>query len=306
MDWLPPGWSSTYSKSKNLVYYYKGEHVQWDPPNWDDEVASAYSIFQKAEPAIKPFRSLQNYIKNCILFNYIFSNNTIQSIIDIACGKGGDVHKIPSTYSYLGIDICDASLDEAKKRHPSKEFIKASFNSRMNHIKKYDSAMCMFALHYGGDYFLNTLKNIRLTLNKDAIFVFIVLDEEKIDTYSHGFGPLQILKTDIRTKIKYRAHRRIWIRMAGVAQSTPEFILDKELIYETANDAGFQVCEHASVLQCLKQIGVGSVLDPTSNEYKIRTFSENIMEYYKNDRKTWDGLVWSFADMYKVIVLKAI
>ena len=300
MEWLPPGWSSAFSKTRGKIYYFKGEHTQWNLPTWDDEIAASYA-HQTPNPTIKPFRSLQNYIKNCILYYYIFSNKNIHSILDIACGKGGDVHKIPSTYKYIGIDICAESLAEAKKRHPTRDFLQASFHSKIN-IHNYESAMCMFALHYGGDMFLQTLKNIRATLIKDAFFVFVVLDEEKIKKYPEGYGPLKILKIETRSKQLYRASQRIFIKLAGVADSTPEFILDKELIQETASVAGFEIVAHQSTLQVLKEIGLGEWMDPTTEQYKIRSHCEELMKLYE---KNWDGVVWSFADMYKVVVLKA-
>lgn len=302
MEWLPPGWSSAFSKSREKIYYFKGQHTQWNIPTWDEEIAASYA-HQKPDPTLKPFRSLQNYIKNCILYYYIFSNKNIQSILDFACGKGGDVHKIPSTYKYLGLDICAESLAEAKKRHPTRDFIQASFNLQLN-INNYESAMCMFALHYGGDMFLQTLKNIRQTLIKNALFVFVVLDEEKIKKYPQGYGPLKILKLDTRPRQLYRASQRIFIQLAGVADSTPEYILDKDLIMETAPVAGFDVLAHQSTLQVLKEIGLGEWMDPKTELFKIRTHCEELMNLYEINN--WDGMVWSFADMYKVVVLKAI
>ena len=160
MEWLPPNWASTFSESKQRLYYYKisePTQTQWEVPNWDEQISNSYAQFQTAEPALKPFRSLQNYIKNCLLINYLFSNN-FNSILDIGCGKGGDVHKIPESYTYLGIDICPESITEAKKRHPSKSFLIQSFNLKINIETTFNSAMCMFALHYGGDFFSKTLK----------------------------------------------------------------------------------------------------------------------------------------------------
>jgi hypothetical protein len=95
--------------------------------------------------------------------------------------------------------------------------------------------------------------------------------------------------------------------MAGVAHSTPEYVLDKDLIYETAPEAGFEVVEHVSSLHCLKQIGLGEYMDPNSAVFQTRSFCERMLDTcYAKDRPTWDGVVWSFAQMYKVVVLKAI
>jgi len=310
MEWLPPGWASSFSESRKRLYYYQTsnpQQTQWTAPSWDDVVEAAYAQHQVAEPALKPFRSLRNYMKNCILYYYIFSNPIIKSILDVGCGKGGDVHKVPPSYTYLGIDICSQSLAEAQRRHPDKQFLKCSMGSISKIDATFDSAMCMFALHYGGDSFLQTLTNIRSKLGVGGIFVFVVLDEAKIGLYPQGYGPLQILKTETRPRVRYRASRRIHICMAGVAQSTPEYVLDKDLIYETAPAAKFEVVEHISTLGCVKQIGVGEYLDPSSAVFQTRAFCERMLETcYAADRRTWDGVVWSFADMYKVVVLKAL
>lgn len=92
--------------------------------------------WRKTDSRIKGLRSLNNWVKSCIIQKFapdedhtpgafergISSGNELL-ILDIGCGKGGDLGKwqqAPQTVElYVGLDPADISIDQAKERYRS-------------------------------------------------------------------------------------------------------------------------------------------------------------------------------------------
>ncbi|KAI5075435.1 hypothetical protein GOP47_0009959 [Adiantum capillus-veneris] len=118
---------------------------------------------REASPIIH-LKKLNNWIKSVLIQLYAKKND---SVIDIACGKGGDLikwDKAKVSY-YVGIDLAKGSIEDARTRyngdasHKSKSF---SFPARLIHADcftvhldevlqdegPFDICSCQFALHY--------------------------------------------------------------------------------------------------------------------------------------------------------------
>lgn len=165
------------------------------------------TYYQKSTNLAKPMRNFHNFIKSNIIYTYCsptYEDNKSQSILDIACGRGGDLMKfyyVKCSY-YVGFDIDKEGLISAtdgaisryekfrrgKPNFPSMTFLQADGGTLLNYedqnrffggmdntnrrlIEKYfdskhkfDRANCQFAMHY----FLKndeTWRNFKTNLN---------------------------------------------------------------------------------------------------------------------------------------------
>lgn len=306
---LPPGWQMRMSTKRNQPYFYhisNPQATQWNEPCWDAEVARVYALAAiGTSTGSRDLRSLQNWIKNCLMFCWIWgSHHPVAKLLDIACGKGGDVGKIPAEIQYVGIDVCTRSIEEARRRHPSRSFHQGSFNTDSLCEKvgnDFSGAICMFALHYAQDL-TNVLKNIRACLVRGAPFLCVVLDEQEVRRTPCGRGDLKLRLEDVGGRT------RAWVQMNGTIQDElPEWILTHEEIVQAASNAQFQVEEHQTLVQAMASFGIGKFMESDDRDgiarrnalYAIRD------RYYFQDSGNWGTEAWFFADIYKAVLLRA-
>ena len=106
-----------------------------------------------ATRGVHALRHYNNRVKKVLINAYLapmvegMGNNTVQ-VLDVACGKGGDAGKVlrHAVLSYTGIDISEASVAEARRRHPAATFKVGAFEAMEERPAHF--VMCNFALHY--------------------------------------------------------------------------------------------------------------------------------------------------------------
>ena len=98
-----------------------------------------------------------NYVKQ-ILYGMFTKQG--DSIVDIGCGKGGDLHKweVNRLRSVMAVDINAAYIEEAKRRQSEKKkmqthvtFLETDAFADISHVNDghlFDAMSCMFCLHY--------------------------------------------------------------------------------------------------------------------------------------------------------------
>lgn len=163
-------------------------------------------------------RFVNNLVKS-LLFNYCYDTfvqtNFPQDrihLLDLACGKGGDILKwrfnLPQDSIYVGVDSSDASVDEAKRRllqcyahnHRNQCYfgkdksvlIKANMASPklaptlqqyFNQQEIFHVVSMQMALHYvtkTPEYLCNTLQNISSMLYTNGIFIVTFMNPQCI------------------------------------------------------------------------------------------------------------------------------
>ena len=146
-----------------------------DPKKYDDQMnelkkridASVVAIekqqdayYQKITNLAKPMRDFHNYIKSNIIFGYcspkkINGKNKKLSILDLACGRGGDIQKFfhSRVLNYVGVDIdsngIHSSTNGAISRYntfkkkmpnmPKMDFMVADAGSLLNYKNQLDA-----------------------------------------------------------------------------------------------------------------------------------------------------------------------
>lgn len=150
------------------TYYDKMARFQRPPPEKD---------------LILKTRTFNNACKRKVIEDSCYAGCRV---LDVACGRGGDIHKINATGAslYVGMDISEASLDEARNRSRvykhrtiAMHFVHSdmlngdAFKAHIFDVYgTFDIVMCNFAIHYASNIdALNVFfYNCKSVMKKDA------------------------------------------------------------------------------------------------------------------------------------------
>lgn len=116
--------------------------------------------------------------KEIKFLNKVFSENDVESVLDIACGTGR--HACPlkkKDYDVTGIDLSEKMLEQARKKCNAR-FIQGDITS-MSLEENYDTAIFLWStvnLFSGKEEVKEILGEIKESLSKDGIFI---LDAKK-------------------------------------------------------------------------------------------------------------------------------
>lgn len=119
---------------------------------------SRYQGSRTNSPIYK-LRNFNNAIKYILLNNFVKKNPSgPTTVLDLCCGKGGDLNKYEfvAIDQYIGIDISEASVEEAFSRYSRNKARFISQNAKQRDSRRYNFEAC-FAT---GDCFLNTVPEI--------------------------------------------------------------------------------------------------------------------------------------------------
>lgn len=151
---------------------------------YDTSAALAKVEDRSAAVDLKP-RQMHNLIKASLIQR--FSGD---KVLDLACGRGGDLAKYTKTQSYVGIDMSPDSIAEAKTRAAGvpmqTEFEVQDITSlEMDRFEagSLDTVSCMFALHYlwgRVEHMDKLLCQINTWLKPGGYFIGIIPDAESV------------------------------------------------------------------------------------------------------------------------------
>lgn len=149
-------------------------------------------------------RTFNNFIKSCLIHNtYKLLGCENICVLDLCCGKGGDVDKFfqKSAKLYVGVDMAATALKIAKqriekikkeknKKNNCKCFLIEEDLSKSNNLNekipkyiKFDIVSCQMALHYhfGNEENLVTfMNNVDFRLNENGYFICTIIDDNVI------------------------------------------------------------------------------------------------------------------------------
>jgi mRNA (guanine-N7-)-methyltransferase len=147
-------------------------------------------------------RSFNNWIKSVLINKYTYFLGRDLSILDICCGRGGDLEKFfrSKIRIYVGSDLAEESLKNAmdrltklkneKFKEPEYDckciFITEDVSDPNNHLLKkipqeiyFDLVSCQFAMHYhfeNEDRLRAFLTNVTSKLNNGGYFIGTIID----------------------------------------------------------------------------------------------------------------------------------
>jgi mRNA (guanine-N7-)-methyltransferase len=109
-------------------------------------------------------RKLNNWIKTCLIDKYIYKSEAGATVLDMCCGKGGDLSKYRhhSIKMLVAADFAKHSIEDAKQRYTYYKIpFKAIFSCidlHSSHLSDvlpsdihFDLVSCHFSLHYAFD-----------------------------------------------------------------------------------------------------------------------------------------------------------
>lgn len=150
---------------------------------------SLQALSQRAKGPSYPLKRHHNQIKREMYIVFAKQGGTL---VDVACGRGGDLQKWRDTgiHTVHGYDVCEASIEEAKQRllqlrmaTPLVTFeVQNSFEGN-DPFPPCDMCSCMFALHYAFKdelHLRSTLLRIYDALRPGGTFFGICADGDQI------------------------------------------------------------------------------------------------------------------------------
>ncbi|MCL2172836.1 MAG: class I SAM-dependent methyltransferase [Candidatus Bathyarchaeota archaeon] len=159
--------------------------------------------------------------------NNLFSNENW--ILDLGCGTGR--HTIPLTkeaYNIIGIDISTTLLKIAKQHHSQSHFIQADFQHLPFKEKTFTTALSIdnsFAYLKNKEADLKSLKELHLTLQKDAILILDVFNYEQLRRKYKKLSIKNLPWLLIHTLIKHPNFITIYLLSLYKWRSYPTFLL---------------------------------------------------------------------------------
>lgn len=162
-------------------------------------------------------RKVNNFIKKSLINQFV---KTDDKVFDLCCGKGGDIFKFKDRKieKYIGVDISQYSVDEAKKRYETNKsifeaefFCRDAYDGKLELKESIDFISCQFSFHYAFES-ENKVKNAILsttkTLKKGGFIVFTVPDDEKLlakkrklgDKFGNSYFEVEFLKNEKETE----------------------------------------------------------------------------------------------------------
>lgn len=193
-------------------------------------------------------RRFHNFIKRHLLEQYSKPTN----LLDLACGKGGDISKWNDNNIKIihGYDINNDSIIVANKRNNNINYKFYTKDLSKDPIKtnlKFDTITCFFAFHYffESSFSLNNfVKNLEL-INPNGYFLITLLCSDELDKINYTFNSENLSITPVNTDSHELFGRSInvFIKDSVLDIPTTEYISNKNFIINYMNLHGFNLIE---------------------------------------------------------------
>lgn len=198
-------------------------------------------------------RKYNNFVKNQILKKYSKGN----SLLDLACGKGGDIHKwISLGIKYVkGYDLDLGSIKEARSRYNKIKTKKGKFtfthidlsNTIIEPKMKFDMVTCFFAIHYffkNEITFMYLISNIVNNIKKHGYFMMTTFSEEKLKEINYKVDTeiFKVKALDIKDKVFGRSIS-VWIKDSVLDKEREEYIVPFKYLVNKLSEYDIQLVE---------------------------------------------------------------
>lgn len=202
-------------------------------------------------------RNFNNWLKSTLITNLHLNHPTV---LDICCGKGGDLPKWISAKiaKLVAVDIADQAVAEYKRRYKSSNakfpavFIVADCFSEdlQSHFKriKFDLVSCQFALHYAFDNETRARQlfhNISINLRKGGSFICTIPNAARLlDKLRYGteFGnTLYHIKFDHQGLQRQAFGEQYTFTLIDAVDSVPEYLVHYQTLLILASEYGLKL-----------------------------------------------------------------
>jgi mRNA (guanine-N7-)-methyltransferase len=262
-----------------------------DFPNYETTVYDNWKAVQtpfemeattpaRNKSALYDMRRFHNYIKRKVISEY-----PSNSVLDLACGKGGDFSKyIDNNIKYIeGHDLDSESIKNAnnRKEYFLSKAIYKNFNIDLHHtdlIKqevrssiKFDMVSCNFAYHYFYKSPENIIKSIQNNTKQGSVVILTLLDNERVVPVE---GPELKIEPVEGDRIS------VFIKDSVLNKPRVEFLVPKKNLIEQFVKAGFKMIKCQEFSEFYKEWKKhGNSLNATEVNY---SFMNNVYVFKKN------------------------
>ncbi|KAM0688021.1 mRNA cap guanine-N7 methyltransferase [Conglomerata obtusa] len=226
----------------------------------------ALNLDERNQSNILNIRNMHNFIKSILIQKYIRPNC---SVLDLGCGKGGDLKKFSAQKikCYYGIDIAENSITEAKKRHEkmnahyTADFeANDAYNREFNLERKFDLISSQFSLHYAfqtEDSFNRTISNIDLHLNSKGYFIATIPNintlMRRYKNNGNGFGNDFYKVTFTETYKEIVSNNKQFgnvynFYLLEAIDNCVEYLVNFNLLIDAFKERGIELIEHTTFL----------------------------------------------------------
>eukprot|EP00879_Flechtneria_rotunda_P004748 GHRR01005017.1.p1 GENE.GHRR01005017.1~~GHRR01005017.1.p1 ORF type:complete len:690 (+),score=302.69 GHRR01005017.1:350-2419(+) len=184
---------------RQTIKEHYNQHVQ-------DHLTTKEALQRRREGPAAPLKKYHNDIKRRLIYRFAYRAS---ALLDLACGRGGDIHKWASAQVHYvkGYDLSDREVAEAQRRYAelkqkSSGHLQAHFQqtdqlglSLLKEDRQYDVATCMFALHYffEKEAVLKTfMETVAANIKPGGYFIGCLPDGKRVKAHLKAEGHLQM------------------------------------------------------------------------------------------------------------------
>lgn len=323
---LPLGWTTAFSNTHKKIYYVHQEtgRRQYEKPdelleNDRKDILTFYSKLPLTKNnQSQSWRGFNNFMKQAIMEEFTmdlqvdYMNDFKYSVLDVACGTGGDVGKwmrLKAT-SYLGFDNCKNSIDELKNRkYDNSMTIDAfvgDFTSAETWLKlpekHFDVISCQFAAHYAFSdktsvkTFISGIK--RCLSSRGRVLITTVDSDCWRNHKKRSWGPAKI--SDVGNTSKEYGDRYLFQLDDRV--NAPEWWVHTEVIKKEVIAQKLDFCFHANLASLASWFGVDSPRIQSSRQVQWVNSHEQVINKMC---PILDADSWAVMSLYKLFVFRA-
>eukprot|EP00467_Chlorarachnion_reptans_P000542 CAMPEP_0114533386 /NCGR_PEP_ID=MMETSP0109-20121206/27218_1 /TAXON_ID=29199 /ORGANISM="Chlorarachnion reptans, Strain CCCM449" /LENGTH=1030 /DNA_ID=CAMNT_0001716607 /DNA_START=32 /DNA_END=3125 /DNA_ORIENTATION=+ len=170
--------------------------IQETKAHYDHHGRKVQTMRERAQGVAAPLKRFHNQVKRRLIMRFCGRRRGLR-LLDLACGRGGDLHKWKAAgIAYVrGIDLSPAEIDTARRRYGESKNkfsrMKVDFE-QSDHVgsgpvpglnNQYDAVTCMFAAHYffrDRNMLQNFLSNVSRALKPGGYFFGCAPDGKEV------------------------------------------------------------------------------------------------------------------------------
>lgn len=210
-------------------------------------------------------RNTNNFIKACLIRTYVKEGD---SVLDIGCGKGGDLQKYEKARvsEYFGVDIAEVSVGDARARFRNMgcgfeavfEVLDA-YGETMDLKKQFDVVSSQFSFHYAfcsEESLATALGNVERHLRPGGYFMMTVPNKNAvIEKCGDGSLPNEFCRIDFCTEnnVPMEDQREYRFTLVDSVNDCVEYFVDFQEMCGRFGNLGLGLVERRGFLEFYKE-----------------------------------------------------
>lgn len=218
----------------------------------------------RSQSDILGVRNFNNWVKSVLINEFSSIISSGGTVLDLACGKGGDLPKWKRTSikRLVGVDIADVSVEEARKRYKemrprfgAEYHVLDAFHREWDSFISgvdFDIISCQFALHYCFEdeaSAQHTIASVAKSLKPGGYFFGTIPNYSAIrrklmasDNQREISNAIYSLRLDEGTDLQPGYGKRYFFDLAEAIDSCPEYFIPFAMLESLAEEYDLEVC----------------------------------------------------------------